>query len=112
MAAMTLWQTYWRALNALGPEKGLVAVLVISNVVIGTVPLGEAYLWSRVVDALTTGTVTAWMIATWAALGLFGIIAGVIVAVAADRLAHRRRLISMSNAFEQAITLPPPASPL
>ena len=56
MAAMTLWQTYWRALNALGPEKGLVAVLVISNVVIGTVPLGEAYLWSRVVDALTTGT--------------------------------------------------------
>jgi ATP-binding cassette, subfamily B, beta-glucan exporter len=106
MAGMTLWQTYWRALNVLGPEKGLVAALVISNVVVGIVPLGEAYLWGRVVDALTTGTVTSWMIATWAALGLFGIIAGVIVAVAADRLAHRRRLIAMSTAFEQAITLP------
>jgi ATP-binding cassette subfamily B protein len=74
MAGMTLWQTYWRALNVLGPEKGLVAALVISNVVVGIVPLGEAYLWGRVVDALTTGTVTSWMIAIWAALGLFGII--------------------------------------
>ena len=91
MAAMTLWQTYWRALNVLGPEKGLVAALVISNVVVGIVPLGEAYLWGRVVDALTTGTVTSWMIATWAALGLFSIIAGVIVAVAADRLAAQDR---------------------
>jgi ATP-binding cassette subfamily B protein len=106
MTEMTLWQTYWRALTALAPEKGLVTALVTSNVVVGIVPLGEAYLWSRVVDALTTGTVTYWMIATWAALGLFGIIAGVIVAVAADRLAHRRRLLAMSTAFEQAITLP------
>ena len=84
----------------------MVAALVVSKSVIGIVPLGEAYLWGRVVDALTTGSVVYWMIAVWAALGLFGILAGVTVAVAADRLAHRRRLIAMSTAFEQAITLP------
>src|SRR5204863_722604 len=42
----------------------------------------------------------------WAGLGLFGISAGVIVAVAADRLAHRRRLAALGQAFEQAIILP------
>jgi ATP-binding cassette, subfamily B, beta-glucan exporter len=102
----SLWQTYWRALKQLAPERAMVAALVVSNSVIGIVPLGEAYLWGRVVDALTTGSVVYWMIAAWAGLGLFGILAGVTVAVAADRLAHRRRLIAMSTAFEQAITLP------
>jgi ATP-binding cassette, subfamily B, beta-glucan exporter len=106
MTEPSLWQTYWRALKELAPERAMVAALVVSNAVIGIVPLGEAYLWGRVVDALTTGSVVYWMIAAWAALGLFGILAGVTVAVAADRLAHRRRLIAMSTAFEQAITLP------
>jgi ATP-binding cassette, subfamily B, beta-glucan exporter len=106
MTEPSLWQTYWRALSELAPERAMVAALVVSNSVIGIVPLGEAYLWGRVVDALTTGSVVYWMIAAWAALGLFGILAGVTVAVAADRLAHRRRLIAMSTAFEQAITLP------
>jgi len=106
MTEPSLWQTYWRALKALAPERGLVAALVASNAVVGIVPLGEAYLWGRVVDALTAGSVVYRMIAAWAALGLFGILAGVTVAVAADRLAHRRRLIAMSTAFEQAITLP------
>ena len=46
------------------------------------------------------------MIGLWAGIGIFGILAGVVVAVAADRLAHRRRLIAMALAFEQAITLP------
>ena len=39
-------------------------------------------------------------------LGLIGIIAGVIVAVMADRLAHRRRLAALGQAFEHAIILP------
>ncbi|MGE5512407.1 MAG: glucan ABC transporter ATP-binding protein/ permease [Bacteroidota bacterium] len=103
---MTLWQTYRRALALLMPEKGLVAGLVVSNVVIGLALLAEPLLWSRVVDALTGGRAAFPTIVLWAALGLFGILAGVVVAVSADRLAHRRRLLAMSTAFEQAITLP------
>ena len=40
----------------------------------------------------------------WTALGLFGILASVVVAVFADRVAHRRHLAAMSEAFEKAIT--------
>ena len=103
---MTLWGTYKRALSLLAPERGLVAGLVVSNVVIGLVLLAEPLLWGRVVDALKDGRAPFETIGLWAALGLFGILAGVVVAVAADRLAHRRRLIALSGAFEQAITLP------
>ena len=46
------------------------------------------------------------IIGLWAVLGLFGIVAGVIVAVMADRLAHRRRLAALGQAFEHAIILP------
>jgi glucan exporter ATP-binding protein len=103
---MTLWGTYRRALGLLAPEKALVAGLVASNVTIGLVLLAEPVLWSWVVDALTGGSAAFPIIVMWAALGLFSILAGVVVAVAADRLAHRRRLIALSAAFEQAITLP------
>ncbi len=103
---MTLVQTYKRALGLLAPEKGLVASLVIANVVIGLILLIEPLLLARVVDALSSGGAALPTIALWAGLGLFGIFASVIVAVAADRLAHRRRLMAMSTAFERAITLP------
>ncbi|MEY2696772.1 MAG: hypothetical protein RL333_910, partial [Pseudomonadota bacterium] len=39
-------------------------------------------------------------------LGLFSIVAGVLVAMAADRLSHRLRLSVLANAFEHVITLP------
>ena len=103
---MTLWGTYRRTLSLLAPERGLVAGLVVSNVAVGLIPLAEQVLLGRVVDALSSGQPAFSLIAIWAGLGLFGILAGVIVAVAADRLAHRRRLIALSGAFERAITLP------
>ena len=103
---MTLWGTYKRALGLLAPEKGLVVMLVASNVVIGLILLAEPLLLARVVDALSGGQAALPTIALWAALGLFGIFASVIVAIAADRLAHRRRLLAMSTAFERAINLP------
>lgn len=103
---MTLWSTYRRTLALLAPEKWLAASLVGANVAIGLVLLAEPILFGRVVDALSGGRAALPIIALWAALGLFGILAGVIVAVAADRLAHRRRLIALSEGFERAITLP------
>jgi glucan exporter ATP-binding protein len=103
---MTLWSTYRRALALLAPEKWLVVSLVAANVAVGLVLLAEPILFGRVVDALSGGRAALPIVALWAALGLFGILAGVVVAVAADRLAHRRRLIALSEGFERAITLP------
>ncbi|MEY4680787.1 MAG: hypothetical protein RLZZ276_2436, partial [Pseudomonadota bacterium] len=80
--------------------------LVAANAVLAGVQLAEPVLFGKVIDALAGGQASAGLIGGWAALGLAGILAGVVVAVAADRLCHRRRLAAMSAAFERAITLP------
>ena len=103
---LTLVQLYTRALGLLGSERALAIALAMASVAIGLVQLAEPILFGRVVDALSRGSGAFPIIGLWAALGLFGIAASVVVAVIADRLAHRRRLAAMAGAFEQAITLP------
>ncbi|MBY0227266.1 MAG: glucan ABC transporter ATP-binding protein/ permease [Hyphomicrobium sp.] len=103
---LTLPQVYQRALGLLATERGLAIMLAAASVVIGLIQLAEPILFGRVIDALSKGSGAFGLIALWAGLGLFGIGAGVVVAVIADRLAHRRRLAAMADAFERAITLP------
>lgn len=103
---MALIQTYLRALRLLGPEKGLAALLVLANMTLGLIQLAEPVLFGRVVDALSKARAAHDLILLWAGLGLFSIVAGVLVAMAADRLSHRLRLSVLANAFEHVITLP------
>lgn len=103
---LTLPQVYQRALGLLATERVLAIMLAAASVVIGLIQLAEPILFGRVIDALSKGSGAFGLIALWAGLGLFGIGAGVVVAVIADRLAHRRRLAAMADAFERAITLP------
>ncbi len=97
---------YVRALGLLRAEGAWVVVLVAASIMIAFVQLAEPLLFGRVVDALATGTETGHWIALWALLGVIGILAGVVVAVSADRMAHRRRLAAMAAAFDRAMTLP------
>jgi len=103
---MSLLRLYTRALGMLAAERGLAIVLAAASVAIGLVQLAEPILFGRVVDSLSQGQAAFTYIALWALLGLFGIIAGAAVAVYADRLAHRRHLAAMAEAFERAMTLP------
>ena len=103
---MSIWAIYKRALAMLIVERGQTVLVVLSGVALAVVPIAEQVLLARVVDALTRGQGAFQIIALWAVLGLFGIVAGVIVAVVADRLAHRRRLAALGQAFEHAIILP------
>jgi len=103
---MTLTRLYTRALAMLAAERRLAILLAVASVAIGLVQLAEPILLGRVVDALSRGEGAFPTIALWAALGLFGILASVVVAVFADRLAHRRHLAAMAEAFERAMTLP------
>lgn len=103
---MDLIRLYQRALGMLAAEKTLAVVLAVASVAIGLVQLAEPILFGRVVDTLSRGDAAFPTIALWAALGLFGILASVVVAVFADRLAHRRHLAAMAEAFERAMTLP------
>lgn len=103
---LTTSQVYIRSLKLLDHERTLAAVLVLAGMAIAAVQVYEQVLFGWVVDALSKGEGAFPIIGMWAALGLFGILASVIVAVAADRMAHRNRLNAMGLAFERAITLP------
>src|SRR5262245_34796157 len=103
---MSIWDIYKRALAMLIVERGQTALVVASGIALAGVPIAEQVLLARVVDQLSRGQGAFGVIALWAALGLLGIFAGVIVAVVADRLAHRRRLAALGQAFEHAIVLP------
>jgi ATP-binding cassette, subfamily B, beta-glucan exporter len=103
---MNLFTLYNRAIGLLAAEKSLAIVLAAASVTIGLVLLVEPILFGRVVDSLSRGDGVIHTITLWAALGIFGIFASMAVAVFADRLAHRRHLAVMAEAFEKAITLP------
>jgi ATP-binding cassette subfamily B protein len=103
---MQLAKIYLRALRMLSSERLLTVFLTLAGIAIAVVQLAEPILFGRVVDALSKGNEAFGIIGVWAAFGLFNILASVVVAVFADRLAHRQRLAAMGRAFERAITLP------
>ena len=103
---MSLVSLYARAMRLLLAERSLAILLAAASVAISLIQLAEPILFGRVVDSLSRGQEAFGYIALWALLGLFGIIAGAGVAVYSDRLAHRRRLAAMADAFERAMTLP------
>ena len=88
---LSLVQIYIRALKLLESEKYLATGLAAASVIIAATQLAEPILFGRVVDALGKGESAFGYIGLWALLGIFGIVAGVIVSINADRLAHRQK---------------------
>jgi ATP-binding cassette subfamily B protein len=112
---MRLWRLYVRALGQLGPERGRATVLLLMNLLLAVAQFAVPLLFGRVVDALTRArdapalasfSMLAPWIALWVAAGLFSIGAGVLVALHADRLAHRRRVALFSGVYEHVLSLP------
>jgi ATP-binding cassette subfamily B protein len=103
---MSVWQVYKRALSFLAQERWVAIGVGAAAMLNAAVMLAEPLLFGKVIDALSRGQEAFPTIALWAALGLFGIVAGTTVSVLADRMAHRRRLGVMAQAFERAIILP------
>jgi glucan exporter ATP-binding protein len=103
---MSIWEVYKRALSMLIIERRQTIGVVLAGIALGIVPIAEGILLGRVVNALALGQGAFPIIGLWAVFGLVGIMAGVVVAVMADRLAHRRRLAALGQAFEHAIILP------
>ena len=97
---------YRRSLGLLAGERSLAVILALSGVAIAVAQLAEPILFGRMVDRLAHGSGAFSLIGIWAAFGLFGILAGAIVAIASDRLAHRARMSALGAAFSRAITLP------
>ncbi len=112
---MKLIHLYVRVLALLGPEWRLGLYLAIANLALAAAQLAEPVLFGRIVDALagtqTNGATAGWsdilvLLAAWVGFGLFTIGCGVIVALYADRLSHRRRQVVLTGFFEHVLQLP------
>ncbi len=112
---MNFLRLYGRVLSELGPEARLGWLLALSNVALAATQFAEPILLGRIIDALSgaqaRGVAPSWselapLLAAWAAFGLFTIGAGVLVALHADRLAHRRRHAVLTEYFEHVMQLP------
>jgi len=107
---------YARVLGLLRPDRGIAIGLVIANLMVMAFQFAEPVLFGRVINLLTlSDTMTnksvihgaEFLLAIWAGIGLFSIGANIMLAVQAERLAHRNRLNAMARYFRHVLSLPP-----
>ena len=112
---MSFLSLYGRVLAQLRPVKATAATLVVANLGLATAQFAEPLLYGKVIDRLAgaqqAGLVATWsdvapLLAAWTGFAIFSIIAGILIALHADRLAHRRRLAVMAAYFEHVLHLP------
>jgi ATP-binding cassette subfamily B protein len=109
---MKLIRLYIRVLAALGREARLAWILVFANLAVAGAQFAEPILFGRVIDTLTGAQAgDTWarlivLLAFWVAFGLFNIVCSTLVALYADRLAHRQRHVVLSNYFGHILELP------
>ncbi|MGA9283559.1 MAG: glucan ABC transporter ATP-binding protein/ permease, partial [Pseudolabrys sp.] len=112
---MGFLQVYARALAKLGPDSSLGWLLALANVAVTIALFAEPVLFGSVINVLAVAQADSasadwaklwWLVLVWASLGMFTIVCGTIIALAADRLAHRRRLAVLSSYFEHVLQLP------
>jgi ATP-binding cassette, subfamily B, beta-glucan exporter len=112
MNSLRLWA---RVLALLGPEARTGWLLGLANAALAAAQFVEPVLFGRIIDTLvgaqSTGaplrtTGLAPLLAAWVAFGLLTIVCGVLIALHADRLAHRRRQAVLTSYFEHVLQLP------
>jgi ATP-binding cassette subfamily B protein len=105
---MSLLRLYTRVLELLGKEARLGWILAVANLLLAAAQFAEPVLFGRIVDVLSgKNGGSAWpLLAAWAAFGLFTIGIGAVVALHADRLAHRQRQAVLASYFEHILQLP------
>jgi len=114
---MALLRLYIRVLDLLGKEARLGWLLAVANLLLAVAQFAEPVLFGRIIDVLSAnpGPSTAAAIpaaspwprrAAGVAFGLFTIVCGALVALHADRLAHRQRQAVLTGYFEHIMQLP------
>jgi ATP-binding cassette subfamily B protein len=112
---MDFFRIYGRVIGLLRNERWLAVLLVCGNLGLAGIGFIEPILFGHVIDILATSdsrtpaanwAATIQIMSIWCAVGFFGILSGILVALHADRLAHRRRLASIALYFEHVLSLP------
>ena len=110
----SVFQTYGRALGLLSSERRSVVLMTASSVVVSTLFFVEPILFGRLIDMITGAAAHPadgnWhdslvTIGTWGAVGIGGVFANFLLALNADRLAHRARLKLTVSYFEHVLAL-------
>ena len=111
---MQLLKIYLRVLAQLGPERKLGLFLGFANLLLAAAAFAEPVLFGKIIDMLTTAQGSGRpidneklipLIAAWVGFGIFTILGGVLIALYAERLSHRRRLAVMAGYFEHVLNL-------
>lgn len=106
---------YGRVLALLGSDSRVAWILAVANVALASAQFAEPVLLGRIIDALTgaqtRGEPPSWpqlsvLLSAWAGFGIFTIACGTLIALYADRLAHRRRHVVLTDYFEHVLQLP------
>jgi glucan exporter ATP-binding protein len=106
---------YGRVLALLGSDSRVAWALALANVALASAQFAEPVLLGRIIDTLTgaqtRGVPPSWaelgvLLSAWAGFGLFTIACGTLIALYADRLAHRRRHVVLTDYFEHVLQLP------
>lgn len=103
---MSLLQVYWRALGYMAADRKRVALICAANVTLAVVAILEPIMFGRVIDAISERVNVVPPLVIWAGLGAFNIVAFVLVARGADRMAHKLRGEVLSQSFERIINMP------
>ncbi len=112
---MKLLRLYIRVLGLLGREARLGWVLALANLALASAMFVEPILFGRIVDTLANAqpriSQVAWrdlmlLVGAWVGFGLFIIVCGTLVALHADRLAHRQYQVVRTMFFEHVLQLP------
>ncbi|MBV1701123.1 MAG: glucan ABC transporter ATP-binding protein/ permease [Hyphomicrobiales bacterium] len=112
---MSFMRLYGRVLAQIGEQWRLAVVLALANVALAIAQFAEPVLFGRIIDQLALAQAAARLptfaelrplAGAWVGFAIFTIVAGVLVALYADRLSHQRRLIVMSRFFDHVLSLP------
>ena len=112
---MSFFRLYGRVLQQLGSDARLAWLLALGNVALVMAQFAEPVLFGLIIDTLTGAAAhdrsaiwaRAWpYLIAWMGFGLFTILCATLIALHADRLAHRRRHVVLKNYFEHVLQLP------
>jgi glucan exporter ATP-binding protein len=113
---LNFFSVYARVLGLLKPDRATAWFLVAANLAVMGFQFAEPVLFGRVInllsrsDTMTDKHVMAGaetLLGIWAVIGLCGIGANILMAMQAERLAHRNRLNAMAKFFRHVLSLPP-----
>src|SRR6266851_7943399 len=110
---MKLIRLYSRVLELLGREARLGWTLATANLALASAMFVEPILFGRIVDTLANARASQLafgdlmlLVGAWVGFGLFIIVCSTLVALHADRLAHRQYQVVRTMFFEHVLQLP------